>query len=516
MKLIKITTDKIQIKSNDEEFKKIKINDLLKVHDNKVVLVAMVMQLQDLDVTGDYQEDDYIIPESVKTIDCSIIGSVKNGMYIKAIDEYPTTNVSAEIIKDKDFSNMLGRYEENGFKLGEYAAYDCEAFVDGNKFFQRHSCILGNTGSGKSETVAKMLEEVSKLRSANVVVFDIHGEYSQLSYARNIKIGKNFSFPIWLFGFNDMVTNILKIKEETSTTIMTALRKCYYSVSPKGAENKPIYFDYDALLLEMEDLNEEEISTGEYYKSGDKAGMPKTTKGDFNGKLTSAITLLKDKQIDKRYKFLFKEQQQSYLYRLMEEIMEADKPVKVIDLSDIPHDIAIAIIGVITKLIYNTQISKEVFTPITLICDEAHVYIPNNYQLSPSEWRMVETFENIAKEGRKFGITLLPATQRPSELNTTILAQCANFIVSKLNNENDKSIIKSMLPEGSDSIVDAVTMFNPGEVLVIGDAAPIPLKIKVDLAKERPNSRTIDFWNEWKNENNDNLQEAIESLIRES
>lgn len=105
---------------------------------------------------------------------------------------------------------------------------------------------------------------------------------------------------------------------------------------------------------------------------------------------------------------------------------------------------------------------KDQIRPVVLVCDEAHAYIPNNLQLSASQRRMVEVFEDIAKEGRKFGITLFPATQRPSELNRTIVAQCANFIVGKLNNENDKILIKGMLPDGDDALIDSVTMFSPG------------------------------------------------------
>ena len=120
--------------------------------------------------------------------------------------------------------------------------------------------------------------------------------------------------------------------------------------------------------------------------------------------------------------------------------------------------------------------------------------------MSASQKRMVEIFENIAKEGRKFGITLFVASQRPSELNRTIMAQCANYIVMKLNNENDKTMIKGIMTDGSSGIIETTTMFMPGDALVIGDATPIPLKIKVDLAKERPQSKTIDFWSEWKKE----------------
>ena len=396
----------------------------------------------------------------------------------------------------------IGRYADiKGFCIGEYSAYEFPAYVDGNKFFQRHACIVGNTGAGKSETVAKILEQTSKLPGANVIVFDIHGEYKELSYARNIQIGGDRPFPIWMFGFTDMISNILKIKEESATVAMTALRKCYYNVCPKGKENRPVYFNYVEFVKLMKFLDEEMVGTGEVYKTGAQAGKEKIVKGDYNGKLTNIVNLLVDKARDSKYQFLFEDMPQQYLYDFMKDVLNNDVPVKNIDLSEVPHDVAIPIIGVITKLVYEIQRtykSKDV-NPVTLVCDEAHVYIPNDFSLSASQRRMVEIFENIAKEGRKFGVTLFPASQRPSELNKTIMAQCANFIVGKMNNENDKAMIKGMMPEGSESVIDETSMFSPGDVFVIGDAVPIPLKIHVALAEERPQSRTIAFWDRWKN-----------------
>ena len=126
----------------------------------------------------------------------------------------------------------------------------------------------------------------------------------------------------------------------------------------------------------------------------------------------------------------------------------------------------------------------------------------------------MEIFENIAKEGRKFGVTLLVASQRPSELNKTIMAQCANFIVMKLNNEADKAMIKGMLPDGNESIVDETAMFAPGEAIIVGDASQMPLKIKVELAKERPMSRTIGFWDEWRTKREFNSAEAVKAYLQ--
>lgn len=517
MKLVKILSDSVQIRTNLSEFKDIRINDLLMVSDRTASLVTMVTGLVDTDAEERIGEQDFLGEiTGIKSIDCSIIGSIKDGRFVKAIDTYPTTCVEISRITSMEFSNMITPDASACFEIGKYAAYDCPAYVNGNKFFQRHACIVGNTGSGKSETVAKILEETAKLPGANIVVFDIHGEYSKLSYASNVQIGQNFPFPIWLFGFNDIVTNILKIREESATTVMTALRKAYYSVCPNGKENKPVYFDYKALITELEEMDSQIAWTGEFYKTGDKSGQPKTTKGEYNGKLTSTVNLLKDRMADSRYSFLFGDEKQPYLYEVVEAILGTEKPIKNIDLSGVPHDVSLMIIGVLTRLIFAVQREQDMdhIRPVVVVCDEAHVYIPDNFQLSASQRRMVEVFEDIAKEGRKFGITLFPATQRPSELNKTIIAQCANIIVGKLNNENDKTLIKGMLPDGNEKIIDSVTMFNPGEVLIVGDAVPIPLKIKVKLARERPVSRTIDFWDVWRRDGFWDIMEPVDKYLQ--
>ena len=497
MKLIKILTSAIQIKSDNSDFANCHINDLIKISDGEVDLVTMISSLQCREEETPIEDDmalEMFDISQTKTIECAIIGSIVNGKFTSSIDRYPSTSVEAEMISSKEFSAMLQPDVSDCFKIGAYAGYDTPAYVNGNKFYQRHSCIVGNTGSGKSETVTKFVEETAKNPGANLIIFDIHGEYGGLSYVDNIKMGQ-VPFPVWMLGFSDMVQNLLKIKEETSTVVMSALRKCYKEHCPSGNEAKPARFSYDDILERMERLNSETILDG-YFKNG----APKIKNGEYNGKLSSVINSMKAKRDDKRYSFLFEECYQGYLLEFLNRIMGAHKLVKNIDLSEVPHDIAIMIIGAITKLVYNVQITKKDATPITLVCDEAHVYIPADFQLSASQRRMVEIFENIAKEGRKFGTTLFVASQRPSELNKTIMAQCANYIVMKLNNENDKSMMKGVMAEGSSGIIETTTMFSSGDCLIIGDAVPIPLKIKVELAKERPQAKTIEFWDIWKKE----------------
>ncbi len=498
MKLVKILPDKIQIRTDDAEFANARLNDLISVSDGEVELVTMITAITDNDV--ETQMDDNAIMEelqqpSLKVIECSILGSVIDGSFKQQIDSYPSTDVDIKKIDSTYFYAIMCNTDNlfQSFAIGTYAGYDLKATINGNKFYQRHSCIVGNTGCGKSETVTKIIEETANNTNCNIVIFDIHGEYGNLSYVDSIKMGE-VPFPIWMLGFADTAANVLKVKED-STVVMSALRKAYYTQRENGNEGKPTQFDFHGIMNSLLKLNREIVVTG-YTKDGD----PKTAKGEYNGKLSGVVNSMQNMLDDKRYAFLFENKPQCYLTDFLNRIMGGDKPVKNIDLSGIPHDIAVLIIGAITKLIYNIQIMQKDARPITLVCDEAHVYIPTDFQLTAAQRRMVEIFENIAKEGRKFGITLFVASQRPSELNKTIMAQCANYIVMKLNNENDKSMIKGMMPAGSADVIETTTMFSPGDCLVVGDACPIPLKIHVELAKERPQSKTIPFWDEWSKE----------------
>ena len=150
MKLVKILSDSVQIRTNVSEFQNVRINDLLEVSDGSVRLVTMVTGLTDTDSEERLGETDFLGEiTGIKTIDCTIIGSLKDGRFVKSLDDYPTTDVQIFKIDLREFAHMIAPREEDCFQLGRYAAYDVPAWVDGNKFFQRHACIVGNTGCGK-------------------------------------------------------------------------------------------------------------------------------------------------------------------------------------------------------------------------------------------------------------------------------------------------------------------------------------------------------------------------------
>ena len=233
MKLIKILRDRAQIRTDSIEFQDIHVNDLLSVGDGETYLTCIVTAISSADKGDPLGEDAFIgLPVPEKVIDCSIIGSVQDGTFQKFISQYPSVEATARKISTDELAQMTAA-PGKGIEIGRYVACDTAALIDGNRFFQRHSCIVGNTGSGKSETVARILEAASRLQGANLIVFDIHGEYGHFSYVDNIRFSSGedgLDFPIWMFGLRDMAANILKVKEESATVAMAALRKCYQKI----------------------------------------------------------------------------------------------------------------------------------------------------------------------------------------------------------------------------------------------------------------------------------------------
>lgn len=524
MQLIKIKPDSVQIRSDTNQLGNLHINDALQVADEQemVSLVCVVTAITKNEEEERFDLDGTILePESTSVIDCGIIGSVLDGAFTKSVDVYPSTNVTVKKLSREMFSNMLAGRNDAGFLLGSYATYDCAAMLDGNKFFQRHAAILGNTGSGKSCAVASILENVKDLPGANVIVFDVHGEYTGLSYTKTVKIGNGGrSFPVWFLPLKDIYGNLLKIKEDSAQIQVAALREAFYRARrSEASEETPLPFSMEDMLFLLEAENRAEVETGEFYKSGEKEGRPKKVKGELNGKLTSLIQILKDKMRDSRYRFLFQEEGERYLADFLRDVVGTDEAgVKVIDLSDVPGDMLPTVVAVTARLIYRAQLmqEKETMVPLTVVCDEAHNYIPAaGAMLSASQRRLLDVFETIAKEGRKFGVSLLVVSQRPSELNRTILAQCANYVVLKLSNEIDKQMIQGILPEGSKGIVNSVNLFRPGDCLVVGDSAPITFKIKIDLPKEQPDSRTVDTWDRWKEPHRLDVSALAEKMLNE-
>ena len=192
--------------------------------------------------------------------------------------------------------------------------------------------------------------------------------------------------------------------------------------------------------------------------------------------------------------------------------------VKIIDFSEVPSDILPLIVALIARIIFSVQqwSTIEKRHPIAIFCDEAHLYIPANTEKS-IDTASLDTFERISKEGRKYGIGLVVISQRPSEVNRTVLSQSNNFIAMRLTNVDDQTVVRRLLPDSLGDYAEMLPILDIGEALVVGDASLLPSRIRLTPPKMKPRSATIDFWDEWaKADVEVDIEGAVESLRKQS
>jgi DNA helicase HerA-like ATPase len=197
---------------------------------------------------------------------------------------------------------------------------------------------------------------------------------------------------------------------------------------------------------------------------------------------------------------------------------QENSQIKVIDFSEVPSDILPIIVGLVARIIYQIQFWTENNRrhPLALICDEAHLYLPDKAGKNPVESRAIEAFERIAKEGRKYGVSLVIISQRPSDVSTTILSQCNNVIALRLTNGTDRLTVSKLMPESLESLLEVLPIMDVGEGLVVGDAVLLPSRIKIHPPKEKPLSATIDFWTEWlKEAEKTDFEKSVENMRKQ-
>jgi len=424
----------------------------------------------------------------------------------------------------------IGENSEQRLLLGTYTLDEtAEAFLNGNKFFQRHAVIVGGTGSGKSWTTAMILEQVAKLPNANAIIFDLHGEYSNmegdgvshyriagptdLDEGRTLSDGVVF-LPYWLLSYDAMVSMFVDRSDNNAPNQAMLIarsvieaKRSYLKAGNKAEllENftidSPIPFDLETVLSELDRLDNEDVE-------GARAGTTKA--GDFKGKLSRLIQRLRNKQTDRRLGFLFQGDKATFDYDWLSMLsnaliggtkdqQEGRGGVKVVNFSEVPSDILPLIVSLVAKLAFSIQqwTPSEARHPVALFCDEAHLYIPERSGSDNSGVVSVQIFERIAKEGRKYGLGLVVISQRPSEVNRTVMSQCNNLIAMRLTNGDDQTVIRRLLPDSLGSFGDLLPILDTGEALVVGDATLLPTRIRIAKPDNPPNSATVPFWQRW-------------------
>lgn len=528
-----------------------------KQHEKLIALIDKVTRKYIDNYVDEDDEIDEMMVSSADYIKVSIIGTYHSvygsahDLFKRGVETFPQIESKCYGISGQNlqnFMNILGKDidADKRLKIGSFMMdTDAEAVLDGNKFFQRHAAILGSTGSGKSWCVANVLEKASKLKYANIIVFDMHGEYKSLtegvdSIAQSYRIAgpgdldtpnDNVLFlPYWLLNREELLSMILDRSDSNApnqasrfTLHIRSLKEKTLTKEGKVETLKTFTVDSPIpfLLTDLLDMLRDDDTRKGIGKTG-------PVKGEWEGKLTRFISRLETKIDDKTYGFMFQPlaeiQEYEWLANMICSLlgyMDRKKGIKIIDFSEVPSDVLPVVTGTLARLLYDVQfwMNPEKRTPFTIICDEAHLYLPTKEDADSVQKQALYNFERISKEGRKYGVSILAVSQRPADVSKTILSQCNNFVVLRLTNERDKGVIKNLLPDSLKSTIEFLPLLDVGEALVVGDAILLPSKIILDkpLESHRPISATKDFWDEWDNSepDNDAISEAIEALRKQ-
>ncbi|MBL3525984.1 ATP-binding protein [Serratia plymuthica] len=418
----------------------------------------------------------------------------------------------------------------NALTLGKYTLDEqAVAYLNGNKFFQRHAFIGGSTGSGKSWTTAKIIEQMSRLTTANAIVFDLHGEYAPLAgkgiqhfkvagpadveVKRTIGDGVLY-LPYWLLSYEALVSMFVDRSDQNAPNQAMIMAREINLAKQKYLEDNgqqdilkhftidsPVPFDLNVLMTRLNEINVEMVP-------GAKVGTEK--QGDFFGKLARMISRLENKIYDRRLGFMFNGGGDILDFCWLDKFANAvlgstgengKAGIKIIDFSEVPSDVLPLIVSLVARVTFSIQqwTPSMLRHPIALLCDEAHLYMPQRNMADSADDISLDIFERIAKEGRKYGVSLVVISQRPSEVNKTMLSQCSNFVSMRLTNAEDQGVIKRLLPDSLGSFSDILPTLDTGEALVVGDASLLPSRIRIDEPTNKPNSGTVNFWDEWQN-----------------
>ena len=443
----------------------------------------------------------YQATELNREMEAQLIGSVTDGRFQKGIALYPTLGNDVHMTDEEGIASVFASFSQFGFAVGDISGYGSERqYIDPNKFFGKHIAILGSSGSGKSTTVASILQKVQMFENTHVIILDIHNEYAAAfkDYGNLINITE-LEMPHWFMNFEEMREMFVDENEASAQSQLQMLKDLI--LNAKKARNpdlqtvitidSPVFYDLNEVRAKIQFFDTERISTG--------AGV---REGPFFGQFTRFLVRLDSKMSDKRYEFMFKPRKfkdTNALKDILNKLLgiENKKQITVIDLSGVPFDIVNTIVALLARCVFDFNFWNKNKTdfPVLMLFEEAHNYLPQIP--TPYNRAARKIVERIAKEGRKYGVCCMIVSQRPSELSETILSQCNNFVILRLTNPNDQNFVKKLVPDAFAGMFDMLPAMRQGEALFIGDATALPTRVQLDFPTPPPNSQDILFYDKW-------------------
>ena len=491
-----------------------------------------------------------VVPEHVDPLEdtgrwmrIEMVGETVGGSFERGISQYPNIGDAVHLAVESDLHRVYGIEKLGQITIGSLSsAESIPAKLGLNEIVTRHTAVVGSTGSGKSTTVASLIRAITdfgtehtEYPSARILLLDVHGEYADpLKDVADVfsvepQQGENFlHVPYWALDSTDLLNFLTGQMNESHETAFTD-KIFELKAKTRGAEgypgvdetsitvDTPLPFSLKQLwhdLLDFESktfvgLNRDTttlenpgdpntLTPPVYSPAGMGSAGPFLNQHAFG--IRRQLNLLRSRLLDKRFAFLLEPgpwtpDLDGTIDKDLDELLEGwiggQKPVTVLNLSGIPSGILDQLIGAILKIVYEALFWSRAKTeggfwrPLLIVMEEAHRYLS---ELSTG--LASETVQRIAKEGRKYGVGAMVVSQRPSEVNETVLSQCGTFITMRLSNPADRARVQGTLPDGVVALLDSLPVLRTGEAIVVGEAARLPMRCRITLPDEefRPRS----------------------------
>jgi uncharacterized protein len=485
------------------------------------------------------EPDDDPSPHGYRWLTLALFGEAVGGHFDRGVGQYPTVGDEVHLVTPTDLQVI---YSERGsgdvIDIGRIASSaGLPARLQLSTMVTRHACVVGSTGAGKSNLVAIVLEELSNgFPTARVLVIDPHGEYGAAAGrpARVIQTGAGgnagprLRVPYWALPFDELIGMTMGGMQPLTLEVLRdrvrdmKVKAATYLTDPPPPEaitaDSPVPFSIRRLWFELE--NEERMTFEERNKQDGDTRYPADDPGDqatlrppsypaptsYNTPpyrnqnargIGKQLDLLRMKLLDASYAFMFDPSDPLHpdsdgrvtadLASLLADWVGGSDPITVLDVSGLPSEVLSPVVGTMLRIVYDALFWAMKLAvggrqqPLLVILDEAHRFLPEGGDTAAHR-----ACSRIAKEGRKYGVGLMIVTQRPSDVDSTVLSQCGTMLALRMTNPQDRSAVAGAIPDDLGGLTALLPSLRTGEALVLGDALQVPSRVRVRKAREKP------------------------------
>ena len=416
----------------------------------------------------------------------------------RGVTQYPVPGALIYPATTNDLRQIFASDGRSSVQIGTvYPTRDIRAGVYIDAFLGKHFALLGSTGTGKSTSASLILHRICESApQGHIVMIDPHGEYAPAFRNTGMVYDvSNLAMPYWLMNFEEHCEVMLTSAGEQRQEDADILARCLLQARLKNRLS-------DA-------MGRITVDSPIPYVLSDLTNILQNEAGKLDKASTSApFVRIKGKidelRNDPRYQFMFSgmlvtDTMADFISRIFR--LPADnKPISIIDVSGVPSEVTSTVVAVLARLVFDYAIwgRDEKMRPILLICEEAHRYVPSEKNADGSSVGRI--LSRIAKEGRKYGISLGLITQRPSDLAEGVLSQCGTIITMRLNNDRDQAFVRAAMPEGSRGFLDSIPALRNRECIISGEGVSIPMRVTFDELEDvkRPSSADPSFADLWR------------------